>query len=379
VENRPEEENPPPVDILADETGEGSDHYARLPDRLTRYAVARHRAAAMAQYIAGLGEPDSDRAKVLRELDSCGTYLVFRHYLESDRVRLHGMRSCRQHIICPLCAIRRGARMLARYMERVELVLSENPNLKAYMVTLTIKNGVDLAERFAHLQKSVQALNKTRTGSRQSSELSKAAGGMYSYEFKRGENSGEWHPHVHAVWLCEEEPNQQALSLDWKRITGDSYIVEVHALYGELVDAFCEVFKYAVKFGGLPLADNWEAFGSLRRHQLIGSIGNLRGVVIPADLTDDLLDEPKWIDLLYRYIDHGGSEFGYALERETPSVTKFDTLDHETYSAEYDAAVRSENRPAPPWAARFAPDFLPTKQPKGIEDTGAHVAVLRDS
>lgn len=320
MENRPEEENPSPVDCLAAETGEGSDSYARLPDRLTRYAVARHRAATMAEYIAHLGHDDSDTAKVLRELESCGTYLVFRHFLESNRVRLHGMRSCRQHIICPLCAIRRGARGLARYMDRINLVVGENPRLKAYMVNLTVKNGPDLEERFSHLQRSIQALNRTRHGKGQHSEITKASGGVYSYEFKRGEGSGLWHPHVHCVWLCNERPDAVALSLDWKRITGDSFIVELHELYGELVDACCEVFKYAVKFGGLPLADNWEAFGALRRHQLIGSFGSLRGVAIPADLTDELLDEPKWIDMLYRFVDRGGAQWGYEMERAWPSV-----------------------------------------------------------
>jgi len=315
--SRPEEVHPSPVDSLAAETGEGSDSYARLPERLTRYAVAHHRATEMAKYIVGLGLKDNDSAKVLRELEACGTYLVFRHFLESNRVRLHGMRSCRQHIICPLCAIRRGARGLARYMERIDLVLKANPLLKAYMVTLTVKNGPILLERFAHLQKSVQALNATRRKhSKGVSEVCKAAGGVYSYEFKRGDGSRQWHPHVHAVWLSELAPDESALSLDWKRITGDSHIVEVHELYGELVDACCEVFKYAVKFGGLPLGDNWEAFGALRRHQLIGSFGNLRGVAIPADLTDELLDEPMWMDLLFRFINNGGPFWGYELEKQ---------------------------------------------------------------
>lgn len=319
MENLPERDNPPPVDALTGETGEGSDSYARLPDRLTRYAVARHRAAAMSQYIAAVMDCDSDHHKVVRELDACGTYLVFRHFLESDRVRLHAMRSCRQHIICPLCAIRRGARGLGRYMERIELVLGENPKLLGYMVTLTVKNGPDLAERFAHLQRSMQRLNATRRAhSAGSSECVKASGGVYSYEFKRGDGSGQWHPHVHAVWLSEEPIDGNALSDDWKRITGDSHIVDVHELYGELSDACCEVFKYAVKFGGLPLSDNWDAFLALRRHQLIGSFGNLRGVKIPSDLTDEMLDEEKWVDLLYRFVDRGGPWFGYDLAQRIP-------------------------------------------------------------
>jgi hypothetical protein len=276
----------------------------------------------MGHYIAALPSPDKATLKALRELDECGTYLVFRHYLESDRVRLHGLRSCRQHIVCPLCAIRRGARMLARYLDRVSHVMREQPSLKAYMVTLTVKNGPDLVERFAHVQRSIRTLGKTRHAhGGGSSEFVKANGAVYSYEFKRGAGSGQWHPHVHSVWLCKEAPDAEALSRDWHRITGDSFIVEVHELYGELVDAFCEVFKYAVKFGDLPLSDNWEAFGALRRRQLIGSVGNLRGVEIPDELTDELLNETSWVDLFYTYIQRGGSEWGYSLTGSMPSPT----------------------------------------------------------
>src|ERR1019366_3036093 len=76
----------------------------RAPDRLTRDARARNRALAISQYIADLGARDRDMVKVLVEPDSSGTHFVFRHYLESHIIRLHGMHSCRQHIICPLCA-----------------------------------------------------------------------------------------------------------------------------------------------------------------------------------------------------------------------------------------------------------------------------------
>lgn len=339
--SQPEGETPLPASVLADETGKGADSYARFGERLTRYAKARHRASAMSKYIAGLGLEDHDTKRVSREIEACGTYLVFRHYLESDRVRLHGLRSCRQHIICPLCAIRRGARMLARYLQRVELVMAEKPDLKAYMVTLTVKNGEDLVERFAHVSSAVQALGKTRHRERSSSEFEKALGAVYSYEFKRGEGSGLWHPHVHAVWLCEEAPRQVQLSAEWKAITGDSFIVEIHALYGELVEAFCEVFKYAVKFGDLPLEDNWEAFQSLRRRQLIGSVGNLRGVHIPSDLTDELLDELLWIDLMYRYLDRGGDQWGYALEHASPSVERENLPAYEPFLPEVREFIRT--------------------------------------
>lgn len=299
---------------LAAETGEGADAASGLSGRLDRYARAKDRALAMVDYISGLRETHKTK-KIVAEMRGCGEWLQFRHYLTSNVIRLHGMVSCKRHVLCPLCAIRRGARLLSKYLERVNLVMDGTASLKAYMVTLTIKNGDDLNERYRHLQRSVSALFKTRHGKRQTSEMRKAHGAVYSYEFKRGEGSGQWHPHAHMIVLAETEIDQAALSADWHRITGDSFIVDVHEVYGERSTAFCEVFKYAVKFADLPLSDNYAAAEALRSRRLIGSVGSLFGVVVPDSPLDDPLEEEKYIDLIYRH----WRGFGYALAGKFPS------------------------------------------------------------
>ncbi|MFG4936873.1 hypothetical protein ACF0DY_32410, partial [Pseudomonas aeruginosa] len=71
-----------------------------------------------------------------------------------DKIRLHAASFCKQHLICPLCAIRRGAKSLAAYLARYEVIRAQHPHLSPYLVTFTVKNGPDLAERFEHLHKS---------------------------------------------------------------------------------------------------------------------------------------------------------------------------------------------------------------------------------
>lgn len=313
----PERGNPRSVDSLAAETERGSDSSANLPKRLERYARAKERALAMRDFIAGLGRVvDEDgvlhditdevsareHERLEHELRECGSYLVFRHYFESERMRLHGMRSCRLHLLCPFCAIRRGAKMLNRYLERVELVRGERAELVPHMLTLTVRDGPDLHERYEHLHKSVKRFHKRRFVGR-GSEAEKMLGGVWSYEFKRGSGSGLWHPHMHAVWLCDPAfpPAPGALAAEWKHITGDSFIVETHPLYGELVEAFAEVFKYAIKFGDLPLADNWDGYKVLKRRRLIGSAGLLWGVEVPEDLTDDGIEHELFEEWFYRF------------------------------------------------------------------------------
>lgn len=286
-----------PVDGLAAETGREGDNKAGLDARVTRYSKARERAVEMIDYSRQEGG-DIESAR----LAACGEYLVFRHYFTIDKIRLHSARFCKQHLICPLCAIRRGAKALRAYLDRYEVIKSAESALRPYMVTFTVKNGDDLSERQAKLRNNLQRLHKKRTGSRQESEVKKAAAGVWSYEITNKGNG--WHPHVHAIWLCIEPPDQVKLSREWYELTGDSYIVDVRPITGDAVEGFLEVFKYALKFSDLKLADNWSAYLTLKGERLLASFGKFRGVEVPDSFLDDeaSLDELPFIELFYRYM-----------------------------------------------------------------------------
>lgn len=312
--------NPLIDDSLAAESIQGADDAAALPSRLGRYSKAHHRAVEMAHYAAERGE-----VKLSAKLEGCGSHLLFRHYYTVDKVRLHAAYFCKKHLICPLCAIRRGAKMVKSYMDRLQVILADRPTLKPYLVTLTVKDGADLGERFKHLTRSVQLLHKARVTPRMYSEACKADAAVWSYEFKRGKNSGLWHPHVHAVWLCETPPDQQALSDQWKAITGDSFIVDVRPFHEgqDVVNGFLEVFKYAVKFSDLPLEDNWHGYQQLAGKRLIASFGLFRGVEVPEELTDEGLDDLPYVEMLYRFVYGAGYSFaGASAPVERPANEK---------------------------------------------------------
>ena len=300
---------------LAAESKQGADDAAVLPNRLDRYSKAHHRAVEMAHYAS-----DHGQVKLAEKLSRCGSYLLFRDYFTVGKVRLHAAQFCKKHLLCPLCAIRRGAKMVKAYLDRLEVITASRSDLKPFLVTLTVKDGDDLLERFNHLYRSVQKLHKTRTGQRQYSEACKADGAVWSYEFKRGANSGQWHPHVHAVWLCTEAPDQKALSEQWKRITGDSHIVDVRPFHDQedVLGGFLEVFKYAVKFSDLPLEDNWHGFEALGGKRLIASFGVFRGLEVPDDLADDQLDDLPYMEMLYRFVQ--GVGYSYVKTDPTPKA-----------------------------------------------------------
>jgi hypothetical protein len=297
-----QKKNPQNDDALAGESCLGADTAEALPRRLERYGKARERATLMADYAQANGH-----TKEYRLLKGCGNYLLFRHYYSVDKVRLHAAKLCHKSLLCPLCAIRRGSKALSAYLDRFATIKAEKPNLQPYFVTFTVRNGENLWERFLHLRQSMQRMNKARGRKRCLSEVEKAEGAVWSYEVTNKGNG--WHPHAHAIWLCETPPDESKLKAEWENLTIDSHQVKVVPIVGEPVEGFLEVFKYSLKFGDLALADNWEAYRVLTGENLLASFGCFRGVVVPEALTDEPLDDLPFIDLLYRYVTGKGYEY----------------------------------------------------------------------
>jgi len=221
---------------------------------------------------------------------------------------------CKAHLLCPLCAIRRGSKLLEAYTERHSIILADNQGLKMSMLTLTVKNGEDLTERFTHLKKSVAKVlehrRKSIAGARGwHSEFAKIAGLVGTYEITKDNGYGAiketgWHPHAHLMILHTERFDYVQLQAEWLKITGDSHVLNVTPAQHPKDPAkdFLEVFKYAVKFSSLTPEQNIEAYQVLRRRRLVFSAGLFWGVEVPETLLDEELAELPYFELLYKYI-----------------------------------------------------------------------------
>lgn len=302
---------PPLAESLSTEANEGLGS-ADIINKIDRYSRARKRATNIISHVEtefqNTGSPYLE--KVRDGLLECGNYLHFRHYPTKDQTRLHNANFCKKHLFCPLCAIRRASKSLSSYLDRYKEIKAKNPLLVPYMVTLTVKNGDDLNERYNHLVSSVKKITRNRTRaltsktSRHVSEFAKIKGAVGSYEFT---NKGRgWHPHVHIIALVDPSNllNQQSISDEWLKLTGDSYIVDVRPIgdTNDPIAGFVEVFKYALKFSDLSYQQQIHAALTLKNRRLLFSIGLFRGVVIPESLLDEPLEDLPYIDLLYRFI-----------------------------------------------------------------------------
>lgn len=316
------QKGPPQTTInLAEEVEGGADALSRLPSRLKRYAAAHDRALVnliqVRKRVNILKESDplcyQRLVKVMVSMTDCGNFLLFRHYYTVDKVRLAAARFCKVHLLCPLCAIRRGSKMLVTLLQRYAVIIAENPGLKMSMLTLTVKNGEDLSERHDHLKKSYQRLLERRrdhlrrgTGF---TEFVKCEGLVGSYEVtNRGHG---WHPHLHLMVLHHYRIDAAALKVEWKSITGDSSVLRIDpARHPEdpVLD-FLEICKYSLKFSDLTPAQNLEAYEILRGRRLVVSAGLFWGVDLPEDLTDEPLEDLPYFEMLYRYVVGSGYNF----------------------------------------------------------------------
>ena len=289
-----------------------------LNEKLFKNTGYKKRSLSMANHITNALQSDFKETlnplhipkheNAVKRLSRCGDWLVYNHYYTIDDLRLASADFCEKHLLCPFCASRRGSKAIRVYQPKVEQVLNENKKLKLFMVTMTVKNGAVLPERFNHLSKSIKFLMNRRKSHNSNpkkpyTEFCKASGGVYSIEVKKGQDSGLWHPHAHMIWICEEEPNAFALSKEWEAITGDSKIVDVREMSsGEnQLKGFLEVFKYALKFSDMPLEDNFEAYLYLNGKRLVNPFGSLYGLKIPDNLADDLIDDLPYMELFYNF------------------------------------------------------------------------------
>lgn len=318
---------------LAAQNGQGqvanSDELHRV--RIARLSALKQRSTEQQRYISEYSYHvigDTEEGKMLnyfsKRMFDCSQYLLFRNYYEIGVTKLVKAHTCQIHLLCAVCAHNRAARAVRAYSERFDVIRKQNPRLKPILITLTVKNGSDLQERFDHLRSSFKNLLDRRrdwkSKGRGFVEFCKIQGAVYSYEVTRNPKTKEWHPHIHMFALCSDFIDRDELIQEWHEITQDSTVVDVRMIRSktEIVEgkrintgygkAFCEVFKYAMKFSDMTPHDTLQAFCELKGKRLQDSFGLFRGIEIPDQSEDegyDIQDQP-YLELLYKFVNKSG-------------------------------------------------------------------------
>ena len=287
-------------------------------DRISRFGLLKHRSKLQEQYLwtqvdfqsEGENELSNKALKAATKLKGCGQFLLFHNYYTIGQTKLAKAHYCSQHLLCPMCAGVRAARSMNRYIQRIEEIMRQNRKLKPVLITLTVKNGEDLQERFEHLTGSFKTLLQRyrdfKKKGRGFNQFCKIDGGFYTTEYTYTKEKG-WHPHIHIFALLNEWIDQEELCETWHDITLDSYIVDVRRVKKTKEEGYskavAEVCKYALKFSDLSTEKTFQAFLTLKGKRLTGSFGSMHGVKIPEKATDEMpKEELPYFELLYRFV-----------------------------------------------------------------------------
>lgn len=156
-------------------------------------------------------------------------------------------------------------------------------------VTLTVREGAEgLRPAIAHLYASFRKLQRKRFWS------SRVTGGVAFLEVKWNEGAGRWHPHLHCLTHGKFIPQRQ-LSLLWKEITHDSFIVDIRACKGAAA-----ITRYVTKYASKPLNMSYandfdrlcEAIVALKGKRICITFGGWKSVLLT-----DHADEDGWLQI----------------------------------------------------------------------------------
>lgn len=322
--------------------GKGKKRLGHL-EQLALYASAKRRQEQVATWML---QETPEFVKQAEALNGCGSWLWFHNFFRLNKVLLRGGITCKQHILCAPCALRRSAAYAKAYFPVIKHLLDSNSGFAPVLITKTIRNSPDLGSLYSQFTKAHSGLMQSRRNALKAKRLrlrnptvyASLHGGVGSYEYKRGKNSDLWHPHSHEIALIsladwQIEPIQiykgknsfdlqtiwkpleleHRLREEWKMLTAGSFMCDVRMIgwnedgeYDEegLFGAVAEVMGYCLKMQDISPADQVEAYRVLRRRRLTYTYGCLRNVELPPEAydTDELIpeDEP-WIELEYRW------------------------------------------------------------------------------
>ena len=208
----------------------------------------------------------------LEAWDGCGCDAwVLRSKTDDGRLKIASA-TCKDRFCVP-CADSRSHRIGNRVRAQV-------PPAGISFLTLTLVDAdLSLTELLDKLVASFRSLRQWKRW------RCNVAGGVAFIELKWNAKSDRWHPHMHVV-MESDFLAQAAISDEWRRITGTSFIVDIRRPKNSET-----VIRYVTKYGSKPLNQSFvhdeerldEAIASLKGRHLALAFGAWRGWAMTDD------------------------------------------------------------------------------------------------
>ena len=209
---------------------------------------------------------DKSAERRLTSFETCRARSWFVRHTETGRVRV-ATKSCKLRW-CPLCAKKRQWFLVQQIKPWAESV----NRLK--FLTLTLKHSdAPLKVQIDNLYKCFQRFRKLKY------LRDHVFGGVWFFQIKKSEKSGQWHPHLHCLIEADYMP-QAKLSALWCRTTLGSTIVDIRPAGSPE-----KIAEYAGRYSARPsdlksLSENEriEVVRALHGRRLMGTWGSAKGL-----------------------------------------------------------------------------------------------------
>jgi hypothetical protein len=178
---------------------------------------------------------------------------------------------------CPLCIKSR------RYVITLAAINWLKELDKPKFLTLTLKHSN------APLKEQITALYHYFKEFRRRPWIKKRLhGGIWFFQIKRSEESGQWHPHIHVLLDAKYTP-KEALSQKWLECTKSSKIIDIRAIHDKKKAA-----EYVARYAAAPcrlvdysLSDAVEIVRAMHGLRIVGTFGTAKGIKLTAQKPDD--------------------------------------------------------------------------------------------
>jgi hypothetical protein len=113
-------------------------------------------------------------------------------------------------------------------------------------------------------------------------------GGIWFFQIKRSEQSGQWHPHLHILLDAKFTPKEE-ISEKWLETTKSSNIIDIRAIHNAKKAA-----EYVARYSAAPcrlvdysIDDALEIVRALHGQRIVGTFGTAKGIKLSAQKPDD--------------------------------------------------------------------------------------------
>ncbi|MCK5565507.1 MAG: protein rep [Planctomycetes bacterium] len=215
----------------------------------------------------------------LDAFDTCRHRAWFVRHKDTGDLRV-AAKSCKLRW-CPLCSKKRSWFLV----EQIKPWAQSVSRLKFF--TLTLKHSdAPLHDQINNLYKFFQKYRKLKYLS------DNIRGGVWFFQIKKSEKSGQWHPHLHCL-IESNYMDREKLSQLWQRTTLGSMVVDIRKA-GDSARITEYVGRYSARpstLAELDLPGRVEVIEALHGRRLMGTWGTAKAITLTMKKPDDA---DKW-------------------------------------------------------------------------------------